>query len=117
MLFATNPSAPPQLLGNEPGAANGMKYFVWGACSSTCSASASGRSRPFAFKDGDTYAVTVIAPPMLLKVKKSYSLSRVSVVWGWRMRGTYSFGPAPAVKLAPLLPERGHGVTPDMVLP
>ena len=62
ILFATHPSRPSQAAGSAPGAAEGMKYVVWGVWESTCTPRASGLSSPFAFKDGDTSTVTVTLP-------------------------------------------------------
>lgn len=70
MFVAANPSIPFHAAGIVPGAAYGIKYSVCATSSSTWIANASGRSSPFAFRDGATYVVIVILPacPIVLKL-------------------------------------------------
>ena len=80
-----------------------------------------GLSGPILLRVGDTrtFADTLPDPLIVLKLKKSYSLVNAldKFLVLQKLIVTHMLGPEPAVKLLKSFPERGHGVTPDTVLP
>lgn len=77
ILLAAKPLTPSQAAGCLPAAESGIGWWTIGSSESKATATVKGLSCPCALFEGESRAVTVIFPDpaIVLKVKKSYSLT------------------------------------------